>query len=81
MSDWAAWGDDELDWDRNDVNTYQAICDGCQKVSKRRLSYRDDLGERVMLCAVCVDAHDNHPQVVQEREHIEAMDASDRDDF
>ncbi len=28
-----------------------------------------------------VEALDNHPQVVQEREHIEAMDAADRDDF
>lgn len=83
MPDWAAWGDDELDWDRDDRKTTkkQVICDECGKFSKRALSYRDDFETPKRLCASCCDTHDNHPDVTREREHIEAMDASERDDF
>jgi hypothetical protein len=82
MADWAAWGDDSLDWDRDDREQYrrQVTCDDCQKVSLRGLIYRNDFEQPKRLCRECCDRHDNHPKVVAERDHQEAM-GTDHDDF
>jgi hypothetical protein len=58
----------------------QVICDECGKVSLRGLIYRHDFETPVRLCVPCCDKHDNHPQVIEERWHHEAME-SDHDDF
>lgn len=71
-----------MDRDRDDYHDTrkQVICDDCGKASKRALSYRNDFETPKRLCLSCCDAHDNHPQMVAERDHLEAMD-SDHDDF
>ncbi|MEX2739962.1 hypothetical protein AB3480_00685 [Rhizobium mongolense] len=82
MIDWAAWGDDSLDWDRDDreATRKQVICDDCGKASLRGLIYRSDFEQPKRLCRECCDRHDKHPQVIAEREFHEAME-SDHDDF
>lgn len=62
-----------------DETRNQAICDECNKGS-RNLSFRSDFGVPTRLCKSCVEAHDNHPIIVAERAHHEAME-SDHDDF
>lgn len=83
MSDWAAWGDDELDWYRDDreASRKQIVCDGCGRFSRSGLQYRSDFETPQRMCSDCCDRHDNHPQVIAERQHIEAMDSADHDDF
>lgn len=82
MPDWDAWGAGELDWDRDDRETTrkQVICDDCGKLHIRGLIYRQDLEVPTRLCPSCCDKHDNHPEVIAERDHLEAVEA-DHDDF
>lgn len=82
MNDWAAWGDDMLDWDRDDRHETrkQVVCDECGKTHLRGLIYRHDLETPSRLCPTCCDKHDKHPDVIADRDHHEAM-RSDNDDF
>lgn len=77
-----AWGDDMLDWDREDAfdTRKQVICDECGKVNLRGLVYRHDFETPRRLCPTCCEKHDTSSEVQVERFHLSAVE-DDRDDF